>query len=270
MTVVRTTLVLLLASLVLVACSSSRKGGYYEDDGPPDRKVDLSTVPDARPRPEPLSKTGNQPYVVFGKRYVPLKSAAGFRQKGVASWYGKQFHGRRTSSGEPYDMYAMTAAHRILPLPSYARVTNLANGRSVVVRVNDRGPFKSDRVMDLSYAAATRLGMIGTGTALVEIVAIGENTPAYAPDHETASVTRQASSLLYIQLGAFSNRDSAYQLRQQLHDAGYTDAMVSETLRGSLRLYRVRLGPLDSQQQGDALLAALREAGYPDARFVTE
>ena len=258
--------VILVFALVaaLVGCSTSRKGGYYENDGPPDRKVYLSQVPDAVPRQEPLSKTGNHPYEVFGKHYVPMASAQGFRQKGIASWYGKQFHGRRTSSGDPYDMYAMTAAHPVLPLPSYARVTNLANGRSVVVRVNDRGPFKADRVMDLSYAAAWRLDMVNSGTALVEIVAISENTGRQATA-ATASAYR-----LYIQLGAFSNPDTAYRLRQRLAGDGFHDAAVTEMMRNDMRLYKVRLGPLRSSQEGEVLLAALRDAGYTQARFTND
>jgi rare lipoprotein A len=221
------------------------------------------------PKPEPLSRTGNQPYDVFGKHYVPMASAQGFHQKGVASWYGKQFHGRRTSSGEPYDMYAMTAAHPVLPLPSYVRVTNVANGRSVVVRVNDRGPFKSSRIMDLSYAAAWRLGMIGTGTALVEISAIGENTsrqqPAAEPPRATASRHR-----LYIQLGAYLDANTAYRLRKQLVEEGFQDAFVTKIMRDELSLYRVRLGPLESLRQGDELLAGLRDAGHVQAKIIND
>jgi peptidoglycan lytic transglycosylase len=264
---IRPLLILALAT-VFVACSSSRKGGYYENDGPPDKKVDLSSIPDAVPHSEPLSKTGNKPYDVFGKHYVPMTSASGFRQKGVASWYGKQFHGRRTSSGEPYDMYAMTAAHTVLPLPSYVRVTNVANGRTVVVKVNDRGPFKSSRVMDLSYAAASRLDMIRNGTALVEIVAIGENTPQQQTAEPPATETTWHQ--LYIQLGAFSNPATARDLRQQLLDEGYRDVAVTVIDLGSKRLHRVRLGPLESSQQGDVLLGMLRDAGHTQAKIVTD
>lgn len=260
---------ILIAWLVamLAACSSSRKGGYYENDGPPDKQVDLSGIPDAVPRKEPLSKTGNKPYEVFGKRYVPMTSAEGFYQKGVASWYGKQFHGRRTSSGEPYDMYAMTAAHTVLPLPTYARVTNVANGKSVIVKVNDRGPFKSSRVMDLSYAAAWRLDMVRSGTALVEITAIGENTRAAA---QQSGVVEQVRSGLYIQIGAFANPDAARQLQQRLNRDGYRDASVGKAVSADKQLHRVRLGPLESREQGDALLASLHASGYPQARLVNE
>ena len=160
--------------LALAACSSApKKGGYYKDDGPgANPPSDLASIPEATPRSEPLNKFANRPYEVFGKKYVPLASVQSFHQRGVASWYGKRFHGQKTSSGETYDMYAMTAAHPILPIPSYARVTSLRTGRQVVVRINDRGPFHSNRAIDLSYAAASRLGLIGTGSGEVEIDAI--------------------------------------------------------------------------------------------------
>jgi len=165
---------LVLLAVLLAACSSSpRRGGYYKDDGPGDSPPpNLASTPDAVPRVEPLHKYANRPYEALGKKYVPLASVQPFTQRGTASWYGKKFHGQKTSSGETYDMYKMTAAHPTLPIPSYARVTNLANGRSVVVRVNDRGPFHNGRIMDLSYAAAYRLGYIGAGSAQVQVDAI--------------------------------------------------------------------------------------------------
>ncbi len=150
-----------------------RGGAYYKDDGPGDDIPDnLDDLPDAEPRDEPLHRFANRPYVVFGKNYTPKTAVAAFNQKGIGSWYGKKFHGQKTSTGEAYDMFAMTAAHPTLPLPSYARVTNVSNGRSVVVRVNDRGPFHADRVIDLSYAAAYRLGYVDNGSAQVEVVQI--------------------------------------------------------------------------------------------------
>ncbi len=159
---------------LLAACSStSKKGGYYKDDGPErNPPSNLDRVPDARPRAESLNSAANRPYVVFGKKYVPLTRVQPFHQRGLASWYGKRFHGQKTSSGETYDMYAMTAAHPVLPIPSYARVTALKSGKQVIVRINDRGPFQSGRVIDLSYAAAYRLGLIGAGSGEVEVEAI--------------------------------------------------------------------------------------------------
>ena len=160
-----------LAVLMLMGCSSTpQKGGYYKDDGPGEKPP--AQVADAVPRAEPLHKFANRPYRAMGREYVPMTSLQPFRQRGVASWYGKRYHGQKTSSGELYDMYAMSAAHPTLPIPSYARVTNLANGKSVVVRINDRGPFLHGRVIDLSYAAAHKLGYIGAGQAQVEVESI--------------------------------------------------------------------------------------------------
>jgi rare lipoprotein A len=161
-------------AVLLAACGSApQKGGYYKDDGPHERPpTSLDRVPDAVPRAEPLHRFANRPYEVLGKGYAPMAAVQPFRQRGMASWYGKRFHGKKTSSGEPYDMYAMSAAHPTLPIPSEARVTNLANGRSVIVRINDRGPFHAGRVIDLSYAAAHKLGYIAQGSAQVEVEAI--------------------------------------------------------------------------------------------------
>jgi len=159
--------VVLLALLVAGCSSAPERGGYYKDDGPGARVPDLASIPDAVPRHEPLHRWANRPYERLGRRYVPLTRVGPFQQRGVASWYGRRFHGNPTSSGESYDMYKMTAAHPILPIPSFARVTNLANGRSVVVRINDRGPFHRNRIIDLSYAAAYKLGYVAAGSTRV-------------------------------------------------------------------------------------------------------
>ncbi len=159
-----------------------RGGGYYQDDGPGDNPpANLDRIEDAEPRLEPLHRFANNPYAVFGQQYVPYRALTPYRQRGIGSWYGRKFHGQRTSGGETYDMYAMTAAHATLPIPSYARVTNLANGRSVIVRVNDRGPFHSGRLIDLSYAAAFKLGYAEAGSASVEVESItSEDIPVIA------------------------------------------------------------------------------------------
>jgi rare lipoprotein A len=157
---------------LITACGTTppKKSVYYQDDGPPERvPADVAAVPDAVPRVEPPYRAASRPYVALGRSYTPLTGDPQFRQRGLASWYGKQFHGSRTANGETYDMFAMTAAHPTLPIPSYVRVTNVRTGRSVIVRVNDRGPFKADRVIDLSYAAATKLGIVATGTGEVEV-----------------------------------------------------------------------------------------------------
>lgn len=165
---------LILFLLCVAGCgSSSKPGGYYKDDGPPERPpANLDRVADAVPRSEPLHKFANRPYKALGKDYVPMTRLEPFRQRGLASWYGKRYHGQKTSSGETYDMYAMTAAHPTLPIPSYVRVTSVANGKSVVVRINDRGPFRETRIIDLSYVAAHKLGFIQAGQAQVEVVTI--------------------------------------------------------------------------------------------------
>ena len=165
----------LAASLVVAGCGSAPKksGGYYLDDGPGGTPpVDLARVPDATPRAEPIRQATTRPYTVNGRTYRPFAMHRSYKARGMASWYGKRYHGQQTASGETYDMYSMTAAHTVLPLPSYARVTNLANGRSVIVRVNDRGPFLSERIIDVSYAAAYKLGFIDDGSTMVEVEAI--------------------------------------------------------------------------------------------------
>ncbi len=255
--------------LMLTSCSSSKapskKGAYYLDDGPPKGSVDLTSVKDAVPHSEPFSKTGNKPYVVFGKRYVPLKSNTGFKQKGTTSWYGKKFHGKRTSSGEAYDMYKMTAAHTVLPIPSYAQVTNINNGRSVIVRINDRGPFKHNRVMDLSYAAALKLDVVKTGTGEVAIIAISENKPT-----SKKLVLEKSEQQVFIQMGAFSNQDSAYKLQKRLQADGYSSVDVERVERTGLSLYRVRLGPLQKLDDIDFIMGDLQHAGYSDAQIIVE
>lgn len=249
--------------------SSPEGGGYYKDDGPGDNPpVDLDRVPDAVPRAEPLHRFANRPYYVFGQEYVPLTSVQPFRQRGVASWYGRRFHGKPTSSGEPYDMYAMTAAHPTLPIPSYVRVTNLANGRSVVVRVNDRGPFLRDRVIDLSYAAAYRLGYINAGHANVELELIVPGDDVGVPVRaasEPAAVAEAALTLpariaaeadggqVFLQLGVFASRRNAENLRGQVERelSGLANRLQ---LLADGNHYRVHLGPWGSE--GEARAAA--------------
>lgn len=161
--------------------TAPRGGGYYLDDGPGEHPpADLDSIPDAVPKLEPPHRGASRPYTVMGRNYVPMTALQPYKARGLATWYGRRYHGKQTSSGEMYDMYAMTAAHTTLPIPSYARVTHLANGKSVVVRINDRGPFVDDRVIDLSYTAAHRLGVLGGGSAMVEVESIlpGDSTPA--------------------------------------------------------------------------------------------
>jgi rare lipoprotein A len=178
-------------TLLLAACASAPKHpGFYREDGPPERvPADVLSTPDAVPRAEPLNAFANRPYAALGRTYVPDTSDAPFRQRGMASWYGRQFQGNRTASGERYDMFAMTAAHPTLPIPSYARITHLRDGRSVVVRINDRGPFLRDRIVDLSYAADAQLGLAGAGSGEVEIERILPTRPSPAEVSPAASGT---------------------------------------------------------------------------------
>jgi rare lipoprotein A len=271
----------LLAVLAVAGCTTPR-GGYYADDGPGANPPDVSRTPDAVPRSDPLSETGNKPYTVNGKSYVPVRNANGYRERGVASWYGRKFHGRRTSSGEPYDMYAMTAAHKTLPLPSYVRVRNLQNGKSVVVRVNDRGPFLHNRLIDLSYAAAARLDIAAHGTGLVEIEAVGAEpaTPvARKPVLEIIPAAQAASSpapVMYLQVGAFALWDNAAALRTRLERAEFKPVRIQSAAPGengnsaTATLHRVRIGPLASVEEGDRLTQQLARAGIPDALIVVE
>jgi len=253
-------------TIVLTGCSPSsthKPGGYYKDDGPGEtRPSDIDNIPDATPRIEPLASGANRPYTLFGKRYTPATDPEHtYRVRGTASWYGKKFHGNSTSIGETYDMYAMTAAHPTMPLPSYARVTSTATGRTIIVRVNDRGPFHSNRIIDLSYTAAHKLGFIqqGSGEVIVERIlpseiqsaqANGTTITASASPQATASSTpvvlteQTAASLgnIYLQVGAFSQPANAQALAQRVNshfDADLNAAAVHQT--GSL--YRVRLGP---------------------------
>jgi rare lipoprotein A len=228
--------------------------------------ADLEAIPDATPHREPRSAHGNPPfYKVLGKRYVVLATADGYMERGVASWYGPTFHGVNTSSGERYDMYGMTAAHKTLPLPTYARVTNLKNGRSIVVRINDRGPFVSNRLIDLSYTAAAKLDMLREGTTLVEVKALN----VQEPDNLTRTAETPPPSL-YVQAGAFADQSNAQRVVDRLHEGGLATAFILAPPDGKPPLYRVRLGPIGSVAEFDQLAARLTELGFPDSRLATD
>lgn len=243
-------------------------------DGAPAEPFDASGIPDAVPRVEPPSRYGNpDSYVVFGERYHVLDSADGFRQRGTASWYGTKFHGRRTSSGETYDMYLMTAAHKTLPLPTYVRVTNLDNDKSIIVRVNDRGPFHDGRIIDLSYAAALKLGVVSTGTAPVEVIAIdpkafhaGDTPPEPAVVAETP--TENIGANVFIQLGAFSSADNALELKGTLEVAGLRPVTISPHAGDGL--FRVRLGPFGATKAADEAALKLISLGITEFDIIAE
>lgn len=224
--------------------AGKRGGGYYLDDGPGDNPPpDIDAIPDAIPKTEAILPRASLPYVALGQRYVPLKTFQPYKQRGIASWYGRRYHGQKTSSGEVYDMYGMSAAHTILPIPSYVRVTNPENGKSVVVRVNDRGPFHNERLIDLSYAAAYKLRLIEKGSGLVEV----ESVDAIKPLSESASapLVEEPKALadgIYIQVGAFKNQTNADQLLQKVRALAFTDKVeVTSWYNGGV--YRVRIGP---------------------------
>jgi rare lipoprotein A len=236
-----------------------RGGAYYMDDGPPDKVPEhLAQVPDATPREEPFHRFANRPYTVFGKTYVPVVNKEYTKERGLASWYGKKFHGNKTASGEVYDMFAMTAAHRTLPIPSYVRVTNVKNGKSVVVRINDRGPFHSSRIIDLSYAAAQRIGIVATGYGEVEVERIlpgaaptvTASTPA-PPTVETEVVLQEPQGL-WLQIGAFTSPEAAELFRQKAaRDMPWLSQPISIVSRDGM--HRVRVGPYRNNEEASAI-----------------
>ncbi len=245
--------------LLLIAGCSTTKIKPIPELSP----AEVDHIHDAIPRVEPLSKNGNPAfYDALGQRYFVMQSAAGYDERGVASWYGPGFHKGATSSGERYDMYGMTAAHKTLPLPTYVQVTNLNNGRSITVRVNDRGPFKRGRIIDLSYAAASKLDMLRDGTAFVEVKSLvpGENAP-----HAT-----QSSSPLFVQAGAFSDVANAERLLQQLQRSGFMDAFIHNSNNKGQTLFRVRIGPINNVDEFDRVIASLKASGIDDAHLALD
>jgi len=239
-----------------------RPGGYYKDDGPDGAPpIDLDQIADAQPRPEPLNPRANDPYVVFGREYAPEKEFSAHRKQGTASWYGRKFHGQRTLSGEIYDMYAMTAAHPTLPIPSYARVTNLQNGKAVVVRINDRGPFSSGRMMDVSFAAAYKLGFAETGIAAVEVESIVLAEPAPQPHTAAAAdagipLTSETAGI-YLQLGAFSARANAEAFRDNIQkQLSWLKQPIQVLARA--HLFRLHLGPYRNRGEANAVAEKIR------------
>ncbi|MDP2265505.1 MAG: septal ring lytic transglycosylase RlpA family protein, partial [Thiobacillus sp.] len=230
---------------------AAKSGGYYLDDGPEaNPPPNLDVIPDAVPRAEPLHRFANRTYTVLGNTYTPKTERRTHREEGLASWYGRRFHGKKTASGERYDMYAMTAAHPTLPIPSYVRVTALNNGKSVVVRINDRGPFHSSRVIDLSYTAAHKLGYLGKGHARVRVESID---PDAKENQGEASIDG-----LYLQVGAFSQPENAQKLLERIkRELELDDARIQVVLTGSL--HRVQIGPYVSEDAARADRAQMRE-----------
>lgn len=255
-------------------------GGLYAPgvaDAGPAGEVDISGVVEPVPRDESRSRYGNRsPYTVLGKNYYVRESAKGYSERGVASWYGAKFNGRSTSSGEIYDMCAFTAAHKTLPLPSFVRVTNLDNGRSLIVRVNDRGPFHDGRLIDLSYAAAVRLGVDRTGTARVELRALtgedeGDASAPVAPAPVRPATGRDEGDATrrWLQLGSFADKDNARRLVDRLEDAGIDHADIDHAEVAGRDVWRVRIGPL-SLSEIESLAEKIRDLGLPSPRVFSE
>jgi rare lipoprotein A len=301
----RCALTLLAPVLLVSACAHGPRRANPNASAPTVRSaqaLDVAAIPEPVPREEPRSAAGNPPfYEVAGHRYIVLASAAGYHERGVASWYGSDFHGLRTATGERYDMFAITAAHRTLPIPCYARVTNLSNGHSLVVRINDRGPFVANRIIDLSYTAALKLDMIRNGTAFVQVEALTPATPAAtaalpvttpaasaasvgvsnvpavtAPLEPAASAPPQlaapataASGHFYIQVGAYAQADNAHRAAQRLRDAGLEHVFTLSPATDQ-PLQRVRIGPISSVQEFDQLIARLTALGFLGARLAQD
>jgi rare lipoprotein A len=282
----------LAAAALLAACASAptrdsagaprKTGGYYLDDGPGSNPpANLGQIPDAQPKAEPIKASTARPYVAFGRTYTPMAQVEPYKARGMASWYGKRYHGQPTASGELYDMYAMTAAHPTLPIPSYARVTNLRNGKAVIVRINDRGPFRGDRLIDLSYTAAYQLGIIGSGSGLVEVESIIPGraaAPSAVEAHATeldaptpvsqvaATSVPQPGELrvaqepkgIYVQLGAFSLRPNAENFLVHVRtDLSWLGDAIGLYVRDGM--YRVHAGPYADRGQADQVATRIEQ-----------
>ena len=245
-------------ALLVAACSSPTPPSRYPDahDGAPVKTIGPDDVADAVPRADPILRAGNKsPYTVNGETYEILEDYRNYREQGVASWYGTKFHGHETSNGEIFDLYAATAAHKTLPIPTYAMVTNLDNGRQVVVRVNDRGPFHSDRLIDLSYDAAVKLGYMEKGTAPVEVEVL--NIAGVDDRRNTTS-----GDYRFLQLGAFGSEVSAQRLQAELQALVSAPVFISPVQSGEIMLYRVRVGPVADNDELVAVQQILEHNGY--------
>ena len=268
--------IFLIATLV-AACAS--KDLLEPSDDAPSQPRDVSNIPNAVPKHEPLSRYGNPAsYMVYGKRYYTLPSSKGYREVGLASWYGTKFHGKRTSSGEPYDLYGMTAAHKTLPLPTYVEVTNLDNNRSVIVKVNDRGPFHEERLIDLSYTAAVKLGVVGNGTGKVEVRAIDSGTPVTATGTVPAvapvaaqPVSFPEGTVMYLQVGAFSSRENAERLQETILAREDIKAVrVVEAPGENGTFYKVQVGPLSGSAEINQTTTSLKSMGINESHPILQ
>ncbi len=265
-------LIAFIVTAMLINSCAIHKPDDVRDYAPPAPK-DLSNIGNAVPGSEPLSKYGNPvSYVVAGKRYYTMPGSRGFRERGIASWYGSKFHGRRTSSGEIYDLYKMTAAHKTLPLPTYVKVTNLRNGRTIIVKVNDRGPFRAGRIIDLSYVAAAKLGILEYGTGLVDI----ETIDTFAPPPFRTVIREQtptakplpANTVMYLQVGAFRNRGNAETLVNRLGASNIEGVRIIQSNTGQASLYKVHIGPIHSVNEVENMVQSLLPLGISDTHLI--
>ena len=246
---------------IVILFNSGCTGVDERDSAPRNVNIDLASIKDAVPEELPYSRYGNpKSYDVFGKTYHVLETNQGYKERGDASWYGTKFHGKRASSGETYDMYAMTAAHKTLPIPSYVKVTNLDNQKQIIVKVNDRGPFHTGRIIDLSYVAALKLDVVKHGTGRVEVEAI-----------ESASVVRFAKEKsLYVQIGAFSDEKNAQRIHDKLSQASIKSDIHQVNLSAKQMIYRVRVGPFQQRENANMMLASIEKLGVVDAKIFTD
>lgn len=259
---------LVLLMTLLSACSTPQKteppAPVIKDGSPENITIDVSDIPDAVPRYEPWSTSGNPEfYVVLGETYHVLSTNKNYRQQGIASWYGTKFHQKKTATGEVYDMWAMTAAHKTLPIPSYVQVTNLDNQRSIIVRVNDRGPFHAHRIIDLSFAAAARLGLEKAGTGFVDVVAI-------QPGDVKASTNSEPAKKVYYQVGAFATQENATLLQESLSAVQLTKHRIVTVSELESKLFKVQIGPISSVTEADIINAKLKEIGLESGHYISE
>ncbi len=237
-------------------------------DGPPTKSVDVSKISNAQPKTEPLSRHGNPPsYRIGDSDYQVMYDSSGYKETGIASWYGTKFHNQLTSSGEPYDMFAMTAAHKQLPLPTYVRVKNLENDREIIVKVTDRGPFKADRLIDLSYVAAKKLGILEKGTGMVEIEAIQMMDHPKNVDQQNLT---PSSKQIFLQVGAFDKRENAEQLQQELQYVINHTILINPTADRKKNSYRVQIGPFEQASHIETLSSQLQAIGIEGGFTVVE
>ncbi len=266
---------LTIALMLLASCQPPHR---ITRDGPPQGNVDLSKIKEPVPKKLPKSKYGNpRSYVVHGRRYFVLHSSRGYNKRGIASWYGTKFQGHLTSTRERYDLYSMTAASPVLPIPSFVRVTNLGNGKSVIVKVNDRGPFATDRILDLSYVAAKKLGYASRGTAFVQVTSLDKNEvqlarsehrsrhKTYIARSEHASRTHLARGKIYLQLGAFRSFKYAEHLRARVAHLTRRETIITAKNTGSHEIYRVQIGPFAGKNEERHLQTKLADRGFPHA-----